>query len=120
MLLGCSNDIAANVTAANCLIDLQTYYADAIAAGYDKCYIGTEIPRKNLTAPQEAERLALNASILSTFGSEAVDFAADNWQPGGAADWATNYQGTAVGIHPNAAGRALMAARFQSVVSGFL
>lgn len=113
-----SNDIVYGAAAAADIITaITTYRNAALAAGATHVYVCTQIPRQGLTSPQETMRTDLNALILSTFGSSAIDVAAQNWQPGGAADWSTNYQD---GVHPNAAGRALFVTAVGSVLAGLI
>jgi lysophospholipase L1-like esterase len=113
-----TNDIYYGAAAASDIITaITTYRNAALAAGATHAYVCTQIPRENFTSPQETMRTDLNALILSTFGANCIDVAAQNWQPSGAADWSTNYQD---GIHPNAAGRALFVAAVGPILAGLI
>jgi lysophospholipase L1-like esterase len=121
-----SNDISvinaagAGLTTYNRLV---TYCQARRTAGWSKIVVVNCIPRKDFVATvKETERLDYNTRIATnalTDWDALIDAAALNWQPGGASDWSTNYQGT-VGIHPNAAGRVLLANATQSTVQGYL
>ena len=113
-----TNDIAFGTTDANAILTkLSTYRTAALAAGATRVLICTQVPRQTFTAPQETVRTTLNGLILSTFGTDAIDVAAQNWKPGGAADWSSCYQD---GAHPNANGRALFVAAIKATMVGLV
>ena len=112
-----TNDIYYGDSAGNILSNMQTYQTSALSAGASACFVCTVIPRQYFTSGQNITKDALNASIRTTFGGSVIDLASLNWQPGGSSDWTTNYQD---GVHPNAAGRALIANAVAPFITGYL
>jgi lysophospholipase L1-like esterase len=102
---------------------LVAYCQARTAAGWDTIIVVNAIPDKPLTDAGWASEVAdYNSRIASnglTDWDAVVDAASLNWQPGGPTDWTTNYQST-TGLHPNAAGRTLIADAVQAVLEGFL
>jgi len=102
------NDIATGYTANDTWGFTTNYLSNRRTAGWKTCIVDL-IPLQSLTAGQETERLLYNGLVLSNWTAWADAYApvsTNNWLPGGS--YATNYQSDAT--HPNAAGRALMAA----------
>jgi lysophospholipase L1-like esterase len=102
---------------------LVTYCQARKTAGFGKIIVVNAIPAKDLIDGGWASEVAdFNSRIAGnglTDWDAVVDAAALNWQPGGAADWSTNYQGT-LGVHPNAAGRTLLANAVKPVLQALL
>lgn len=113
-----TNDIEFGTTDETLILAKLVDYKDAAElAGATRVLICTQIPRQGFDSTKNATLAALNSAILTEFGSDAIDVAAENWQPGGGSDWSTNYQD---GIHPNAAGRQLFVDAILSTMTGLL
>lgn len=112
-----TNDINAGADAATTISRLTTYYNNRKTAGWNKVVICTAIPRENFNSTQNGYLATYNAFITAnTLGADAVvDLAALSWAYG------THYQGTTPNrIHPNAAGRTLIADAVQTALSSLL
>lgn len=112
-----TNDINAGADAATTISRLDTYFNNRRTAGWNKIVLCTAIPRENFTGTQNTHLATYNAYITAnTLGADAVvDLAALSWAYG------THYQGTTPNrIHPNAAGRTLIAHAVQTALTSLL
>lgn len=112
-----TNDINAGATGATTISRLDTYFNNRRAAGWNKIVLCTAIPRENFTGTQNTHLQTYNDYITAnTLGADAVvDLAALSWSYG------THYQGTTPNrIHPNAAGRTLIANAVQTALEALL
>jgi len=119
VLFAGTNDINAGATAATAISRLDTYVAARRTAGWNRIILCTAIPRENFDSAKNAALSTYNAYIrANTLAVDAVvDLAALSWS------FSTHYQGTTPNrIHPNAAGRTLIANAVRSAIEsgGFL
>jgi lysophospholipase L1-like esterase len=118
LLIG-ANDIY-NITPATYAATISSYMAARKAAGWDKTVLGTILPRG--TANHNTNRNAFNAIVTAGGWAAAnnvdaiADFAAQATMGPDAAYLNATYYGD--GVHPTAAGYALLEPVFRSAVNG--
>lgn len=110
--IGGQSDIFASMTAAQVLTAMEDYHADARDAGAQFTVVSTVPASLSYTAPQDAERQALNELILASTAWDAVadlDAIPESQDPSNA----TYYSD---GLHPTAALAALFAGAIVAVL----
>lgn len=110
VIWGGSNDVASDRSSSAILTDLQAWISGRITAGFTRLVVFTIPPSVQFTAPREAVRTTVNASIRANFGAWGADVLVDVAADPLLDDYSdlTYYQ--ADGTHFNATGAGVVAA----------